>query len=257
MKSTIERAALLEGWMHEETHPFTGWDFSYLNNRLVEEPPPWSYLERAADRMQQATSVLDLDTGGGERLLDLRQNWPQRTVATENYPPNTRLAHQRLSPLGVTVIEAVSTEQAALPFASKMFDLVLNRNSSFNPVELARILTPGGIFLTNQVHGLSLSELLEVFGAVPQWPEATPEKYVPLLEMAGFNLIEVTDWQGKIYFNDVGAVVYYLKAIPWLVPNFSVRQQQEALFGLQQRLEAEGPLTFTIRSYLIEARNHA
>lgn len=56
-------------------------------------------------------------------------------------------------------------------------------------------------------------------------------------------------------FTDVGALVYYLKAIPWLVPGFSVTTHLEPLLQLQERLEAgDTGLSFPTRSYLIEAK---
>ena len=251
----MDHHELLASWLHEEAQPFQGWDFSYLDGRMIEHQPPWSYLERAAELMGSATSVLDLDTGGGERFLELRPYWPGRIAATENYPPNARLAHQRLSPLGVKVLEAASTESAALPFAKGAFDLVLNRNSSFNASELARVLTPGGRFLTNQVHGLTLSDLLAVFGASPQWPLASAERYVPLLEAAGLTIVSVINWQGKLHFSDVGALVYFLRAVPWLVSDFNVTTYQDVLFSLQKQVEGGSELSFAARAYLIEAHN--
>jgi SAM-dependent methyltransferase len=245
---------LLESWLKEEVQPFAGWDFSYLSRRVIEEQPQWNYAQRVSELMDNANSVVDLDTGGGERLLDLRQHWCKLTVATEDYPPNVQLLHERLSPFGVPVIEAISNELNALPFASGTFDLVLNRNSAFHPAEVARILTSGGTFLTNQVHGLTLLDLLTTFGATPQWAEATPEKYVPLLEAAGLIIVDIQNWRGKTRFSDVGALVYYLKAIPWLVPNFTVMAYQNVLFKLQEQIENDGELAFESRLYLIEAQ---
>jgi hypothetical protein len=68
----MNRNELLEFWLHEEILPFEGWDFSYLyqSGRLIEDQPPWSYEERASELMHRVNSVLDLDTGGGERLID-------------------------------------------------------------------------------------------------------------------------------------------------------------------------------------------
>jgi hypothetical protein len=49
-------------------------------------------------------------------------------------------------------------------------------------------------------------------------------------------------------------VVYYLKAVPWLVQGFSVDTHTEHLLRLQGRLEREGELVFGARKMLIEAR---
>ena len=45
----MNRAELIETWLHEERQPFIGWDFSYLDGRMTEGQVPWSYLDRAAD----------------------------------------------------------------------------------------------------------------------------------------------------------------------------------------------------------------
>lgn len=140
-------------WQQEEQAPFVGWDFSYLQGRMMEEQPPWSYETRTAEVLQGAVSALDMGTGGGERLLKLREHWPVKVVVTEDYPPNVRLARERLSPLGVRVEDVALTRDGALPFADAEFDVVLNRQSGFNPAEVARVLMPGGTFLMQQVDG--------------------------------------------------------------------------------------------------------
>jgi SAM-dependent methyltransferase len=247
---------LIELWKEEEKQPFTGWDFSYLDGRMIEGQAPWSYSTRAAELMRLCSSVIDLDTGGGERFLKLHEFWPKKVVATENYPPNFRLASERLAPFGVLVYDVELTENGLMPFANAEFDLILNRHGSFNPQEVARILAPGGTFLTQQIHGMWADDLLAVFGAKPQWPDATPEKYIPQLISAGLALVDIQNWSGQLSFVDVGAVVYYLRAVPWLVPGFSVETHLQSLFTLQHRLEQGEGLDFTARKYLIEAHKN-
>jgi len=244
---------LIETWKREEQHPFTGWDFSYLDGRMIEGQAPWSYSSRAAELMRRASSVIDLGTGGGERFLKLREYWPGKVAATEDYPPNFKLATERLSPFGVQVVDVQLTGDGPMPFANGKFDLVLNRHSGFNTREVARVLAPGGAFLTQQIHGSWAHDLLVVFDAKPQWPEATLAKYVPRLKTASLSITDMQEWSGQIAFTDVGAIVYYLKAVPWLVPGFSVETHSKNLLTLQQRLENGERLSFTARKYLIEA----
>jgi SAM-dependent methyltransferase len=245
---------LVKSWYREEQQPFTGWDFSYLAGRMVQDQAPWSYARRAAELLQHATAVLDMGTGGGERFLALREHWPRRVTVTEEYPPNLALVRERLEPLGVRVCEVRLTDVDPLPFATAEFDLVLNRHSAFNSAEVGRVLARGGTFLTQQVHGRWAADLLAEFGATPQWPDSTPDKYVPRLQAAGLNIVDVREWTGKFAFTDVGAIVYYLKAVPWLVPGFSVATHLAYLRRLQARVDAGGELAFTARTYLIEAR---
>lgn len=250
----MNRNQLLETWRQEEQRPFIGWDFSHLDGRMLEEQPPWSYSLRAAELMRQSASVVDLDTGGGERFLKLYEYWPPKAVATEHYPPNFKLATERLSSFGAKVVDVELSDFGPMPFNDAEFDLVLNRHAAFNPNEVARVLTLGGTFLTQQVHGLSTVDLLATFDAKPEWPDATAEKYLPRLKAAGLEIVNHQDWSGELTFADVGAIVYYLKAVPWAVPGFSVASHQGYLLKLQNQLEDGEALTFVARKYLIEAR---
>ena len=244
----------LQTWKSEEQQPFSGWDFSYLDGRMLEDQHPWSYSSRAAELMRGSSSVLDMGTGGGERFLKLLEYWPKKVVATEEYPPNVKLAKERLAPFGAKVVDFQLTLVGQMPFADGEFELVLNRHSGFNPREVARILAAGGTFLTQQVHGLWVEDLLALFDARPQWPNATPGMYIPELESARLGIIQAEEWSGRLVFTDVGAIVYYLKAVPWLVPGFSVETHLQNLLNLQHRLESGQQLAFTARKYLIEAK---
>ena len=250
----VNRDELVETWLREERQPFSGWDFSYLDGRIKKEREPWSYLDRAAELMRRSSSVVDLDTGGGEKLLSLRDHWPARVVATEDYAPNFKLAMERLSPLGVEVVKVAVSDDDPMPFADGEFDLVLNRHADFNSSEVARVLSRGGTFLTQQVNGMWMWDLQAAFDATPEFPDATPEKYVPLLEQAGLTIENVEEWEGRMVFEDVGAIVYYLKAIPWEVPGFTVKSHLGYLLALQERLESGEELGFYAARYLIEAR---
>jgi SAM-dependent methyltransferase len=253
VEAAMAREDLIAQWKAEEAQPFEGWDFSYLAGRMFEESPPWDYMTRAAQRMDAAQTVLDMGTGGGERLLSLREHWPARVVATEEYPPNVTLARERLALHGADVVDTRLTRTDPMPFEDGEFDLVLNRHSAFNSEEVARILSVGGVFLTKQVHGMWGHDLMAEFGAKPQWPDSTGSLYVPMLESAGLQVVAYEEWEGRFGFTDIGALVYYLKAVPWMVPDFSVDRYADDLIRLHDRLAAEGRLAFWAGTYLIEA----
>ena len=185
--------------------------------------------------------------------MDLLEYWPEVVVATEEYAPNLKLATERLVPLGAKVVDVRLTDCDPVPFSDSEFDLVLNRHSAFNPDEVARILTLGGTFLTQQVHGLWACDLLAAFDVRPEWPGSTLERNVARLRTTGLTILNAEDWSGRLAFADVGAVVYYLKAVPWLVPGFSVETHVERLLRLQHRLDSRDELAFTARTFLIEA----
>lgn len=66
-------------------------------------------------------------------------------------------------------------------------------------------------------------------------------------------MVNTQEWSGTLAFTDVGAIVYYLKVVPWLVPGFSVEAHLSYLLKLQSRLENGEALAYVARKYLIEA----
>jgi hypothetical protein len=175
-------------------------------------------------------------------------------TVTEDYPPNVILAKRRLAPLGVTVRRVTLSRTRTMPFRSARFDLVVSRHAGFNCAEVGRILSRGGSFLTEQVSGLATEDLMAEFGATPQWPDAVPSYYLPRLQDAGLAVVACEEWEGTLAFTDVGAIVYYLKHVPWLVPGFSVSKHFPALLRLDEKLRTAGRLEFKDGMYLIEAR---
>jgi hypothetical protein len=152
----------------------------------------------------------------------------------------------------VKVIYANETEK--LPFNKEEFDWVLNRHGGFNVIELARIIAPGGTFLTQQVDGRNLKDLMSEFGTKPKWEFNTLTNVKKQLETSGFEIIKAKEWKGKTIFKDVGALVYFLKAIPWIVDDFSLKKHQTILEKFQKRIEKKGKIEFTARRFLILAK---
>jgi hypothetical protein len=55
-------------------------------------------------------------------------------------------------------------------------------------------------------------------------------------------------------FFDIGAVVYFLRKVIWMVPGFTVDQYRDRLRELHQLIEREGPFLARTSRFLIEAR---
>jgi hypothetical protein len=238
-------------WKKEEQVSFSGWDFFYIRGRLKEEKPSWDYIEEAKKLVRNATAVLDMGTGGGENLSKLGP-FPKHTIATEGWLPNVPVARKRLGPLGVKIVAV--DESGKLAFKNDEFDLVLNRHSGFDRREVFRILQKDGIFFTQQVSGNNLQDLIEEFRGDTQFKEWNARKEKERLERVGFKVEMAKDWKGKAEFKDVGAIVYFLKAIPWVVKDFSVDAYLPILKKLQTKANSGKKLVFKETKFLIKAR---
>lgn len=234
---------------------FSGWDFSYLSGRMVEQRPSWSYRQMVQAQAGEVDALLDMGTGGGEFLSSL-QPLPPNTFATEGYPPNVPIAKARLEPLGVQVVPIQSDEE--LPFADERFDLVINRHESFWPLEIHRILKPGGKFITQQVGGsnnLRLNELIQerVEHEHSDW---NLNEAVYWLENAGFQIFDQREEYPETVFTDIGAVVFYLKVISWQIPDFSVAKYFNRLVAIHNLIQQTGHLVVNGHRFYLEVEKN-
>ena len=145
-----------------------------------------------------------------------------------------------------------TNDRDVIPFEDGSFDLILNRHGAFNAEEVARTLRPGGAFLPQQVDGQNLSDLAAAFD-VSYESEHTLQNTIKRFRTLGFKITQSDETSCTNEFSDVGAIVYLLTAIPWIVPGFSVDSHVEYLQALQSRFEETGSLRFQSRYFLLTA----
>ncbi|HDR8180794.1 TPA: class I SAM-dependent methyltransferase [Bacillus thuringiensis] len=233
---------------------FSGWDFSFISEtgRMKSEPLSWSYGSTAFQLMQHAESMVDMGTGGGE-FLSMLQPFPPTIYATEGYTPNVPIARKKLEPLGVTVIEV--TDDTALPFQDGQFNLIINQHESYAASEVKRILSPNGIFLTQQVGGLDCAELNEQFGTPLNSEFASWSLEAACIELKEneFTILEEKEEFPFQRFYDIGAIVYYLKAIPWQIPDFTAEGYYEELYRIHEIFLQKGCFDVKQHRFMIKA----
>ncbi|MCV6993146.1 methyltransferase domain-containing protein [Mycobacterium timonense] len=233
-----------------------GWDFSWLDGRATEERPSWGYQRLLRGRLAKVQSALDLYTGGGEVLAGARP-FPPTMAAIEPWPPNIGMATQLLHPLGAVLI--ATGDEPPLPFAEAAFDLVTSRHpSTVWWDEIARVLKPGGAYFAQHVGVIYLQTLREYFlGPQPQQRirgQLDPDTVRTEVAVAGLDVVDLRHEQIRLEFFDVGAVIYFLRKLSWVVPGFSVAEHHDKLLSLHKRIQAEGSFITHSSRVLIEAR---
>ncbi len=238
-------------WQEIWDEPVSGWDFSRFGDRVTGDAPPWSYVDLAREALRGARSVLDVGTGGGEVLLSLADDLPEDTVATEGWETNLPVAREALAPRGIEVVAYDAETSTRMPFADGRFDLVLDRHEAYDAAEVARILGPGGGFLTQQVDGRDLEDLNDLLGGSPTaYPHVTLDRFRTDAEAVGLVVDLAEDWTGELRIADVDTLVRYLAMTPWTVEGFTVESGAETLL----RLHRDGmPPAFTQRRFALRA----
>jgi len=245
-----------------EEATFLGWDFEWIEGRWWEESPPWDYGEIARGLLRLCRRALDMGTGGGEFLAFLRDDLPEIMLATEAYQPNIDVARRRLAPLGVEVVGipkassyhiAFQDEVYRLPAEGDSLDVVLCRHESFDPSEVARILRRGGKFLTQQVGARDFAGLNEHLGAQLSYPDWTLATARAQVEAAGLTVLRAEQWIGDAGFRDIGALIYYLRAVPWQVEGVSPERRDAELRRMHEEMAAGHPLHLESDRFLLLA----
>lgn len=245
------------------SRPVVGWDFSWLGRRISTRPLDWDFKRVVERHSSHASDLLDMSTGGGEWLASLDRR-PIRTVATEGWPPNVLIAHRRLGPLGIGVVwvddapdnvdQTTNETRGKLPFRTGAFSLITNRHASFVAGEVSRVLREGGSFLTEQVGG----DYRDVDDALGRERALVPSRWglalaADQIGKAGLRTVAAREGTLVTEFADVGAFAWYLKAVPWAVPGFTIDAYRPALARLHDRIMSEGPLSIRLRAFMLEA----
>ncbi|MDA1475601.1 methyltransferase domain-containing protein [Bacillus changyiensis] len=244
-----------KNFIKDVTKEFSGWNFSLIagTGRMRSSLLPWSYGSLAIPLIQNASAMLDMGTGGGE-LLSMFRPFPCSVFATEGYKPNVEIAKVNLEPLEITVVPI--EEDSDLPFHDKQFNLILNQHESYSPKEVRRIIQENGTFLTQQVGGLDCIEINKALNAsvnkeFENWNLTTA---LQELKMNKFEILYSHEEFPIQRFYDVGALVYYLKAIPWQVPDFSIEKYEENLYKIHKNIQSKGFYDVKQHRFIIKAR---
>jgi len=236
--------------------PVKGWDFSWFVGRASEERPTWGYSRMLVSRLADAKAALDIQTGGGEVLAGVLVKVPKAPAtlaATESWVPNTHLARRNLRPFNVSVVEV--GDDASLPFPAESFDLIVSRHPTVVVwPDIARVLRPGGTYLSQQVGPGSNRELTDfMMGPQPVARGRSPERAVSRTQAAGLLVADLREEALRVEFYDIAAVVYFLRKVPWTVPGFTVDAYRSQLGRLHAQIESDGPFVAHAQRLLIAA----
>jgi SAM-dependent methyltransferase len=235
----------------ERARDFAGWDLGLIDMRPLDPGPPWDYEARARELAAGATRVLDIGTGGGEVYSRIAAGMAVRFTACEEWVVNAHYAPKRLRPLGIDVVHC-QTGERSLPYRAGAFDLVLARHEAIDPVEVDRILAPGGMFLTQQVVPDTWPELHEFFPRATVFPDHWREYHEGFRQRDYEVSAQRHDY--RVVFASLGDLVATLMISPWEIPDFDPEADLDALLALERELTTEDGIVLRDGRYILEAR---
>ena len=119
---------------------------------------------------------------------------------------------------------------------------MIDRHEAFNAREVARVLVPDGVFITQHV-GSDYRDLHDLLDE-PRTPVVPVDRRLMESQVtaAGLTVEGGDEAEVVLTFADVGALGWYLRQVPWAVPTVDVEHDPGRLRAAHERILADGPV---------------
>ena len=182
------------------------------------DPVPWTWTGVTRRYLGRTQRVLDLGTGGGERFLELAEYFGSG-VGIDADPRMIAVAKEDTAKIVKCRVTFRKMDARALKFPDGAFDVVLNRHAPVYMDEIARVLEPGGYFITQQVGTRNHANICGLFGCGPggqyQRPAGqTVAEWAEAFSARGFAVRGRGEYDVAYYYLDAESLIFWLKALP-------------------------------------------
>lgn len=190
----------------------SGWDFSRM--RTEREPVPWDYPEVVSRYLTPTDTVLDVGTGGGERLLNLAS----RFATGVGIDPDHEMVRVALANAARTAMTHVTFQQAGtgdlLNIPHEMFDVVLTRHAPTSARGLNHVTKPGGYFVCQGVGAHNMENIRLAFqtGSATQYDNDQRSLISELCE-SGWVIVAEGEYNVRYLVRDLPSLLFWFSAI--------------------------------------------
>jgi hypothetical protein len=170
----------------------------------LRQPVPWEYLEVVRRYLRPTDEVLDIGTGGGDRLHDLAGAFSSG-LGIDLDPAMVRFAAENSAAPNVS-FRVGSDRLESVP---EKFDVIIDRHAPFDLGAIAAHLRPGGYFVTQQVGERNMACVKAALGQPPQAPAIRRQSFAA----SGLHLLAFGEYDVEYVVRDIGSLVFWLNAL--------------------------------------------
>ncbi len=229
-----------------------GWDFSRMS--VERAPVTWEYLDVVSSFLRPTDVVLDIGTGGGERLLSLADKY-LRAIGVDPDPDMVRVARDNAARHTNVQFLPGSAERLDL-LDDSAFDVVLTRHAPTFAPELDRVTKAGGGFISQGVGSRNMANIREAFntGSAAHF-EDDHQSFLSDMTARGWRLVAEGYYDVRYWVKDVPSLVFWFQAIAGANPvpeDFSIAKYHGVInelirqFGSPRGLETNEHRTLVI-----------
>ena len=196
------------------------WDFSMFEIES-EKLTKWDLYEILKKLSNKDSKILDLGTGGGEKVL---KSFPDcaEILGTDFSEGMIETANKNLKASGRENITFRLMDNLEMDVPDEYFDIVVARNTVTDPKQIFKCLKPGGYLL---IHGVDKDDcwgLKMIFGKGQGYTDSRPISIVDYENVinAGFKDVELVPLHEREYFKNKYLFKSFLKKVP-IIDSFS------------------------------------
>ena len=196
------------------------WDFSKFEIE-TEKLTDWSLFEQIRKYANEKSKILDLGTGGGEKVLE---NYPEcaEILGTDFSSAMIETANKNLIKSGRKNITFREMNNLEMDVPEDYYDIVTARNTVTDPKQIYKTLKEGGRLIIHGVDMYDCYSLKLLFGRGQAYNDKKPISIIDYENVinAGFKDVELVPLHVREYFKNKELFIEFLKMVP-IIDDFS------------------------------------
>ena len=220
--------------MNEKNEQIKDWNFDEFHI-VTENYTDWDMYEKLKEVTNEDSVVLDLGTGGGEKVLAFFPNYVKEIIGIDISKAMIETANENLKKSGKKNISFKHMNNLKLEFPDEYFDVVVARHTIINAKEILRVLKPGGHVIIRGVDKYDCYELKKVYGKGQALNDQTPISIIDFDDLfdAGFQELEVIPLHQVEYYKDFELFYKFLLKVP-ILEDFSEDEENVEYYFIKE-----------------------
>ena len=193
------------------------WNFDEFEIKTIRKTN-WDMYEKLKELTNNDSKVLDLGTGGGEKVLKNYPTYLKEVLATDFSSEMIKTANKNLKMSGRKNITFRKMNNLNMDTPKEYFDVVVARHTPIDPKQIYETLKPGGYLIVQGIDMFDCHELKRIFGRGQAFTDTKPISiidYENILD-AAFKDVELIPIHEIEYYKDKETLYKFLLKVPIL-----------------------------------------
>ncbi len=242
--------------MIERYEELGNWDFS--NIKCFEEyENNWDMYEEIEKISNEKSLVLDLGTGGGEKVFSKMPKKICMIIGTDLSPTMIKTAKENSKKHPELNAKFVVMNNLKLEFPNELFDIVCARHTVINAKEIFRVLSEKGFLVLRGVDKFDCWDLKELFGGGQCYNDIVPisKQDFEDVKKAGFKDVRLMELRVNEYYKTKEDLFALLLKVP-ILDSFSKNLRNEEILKSKMNLFEEYVTKNTTSKGILLKRNY-